>query len=115
MATNTEERTLVSLVLPGHLAKLLEQEAKHNSWSIAATVRHIAKWHRGVATSRHPDSKPAKLPARPSKTKVTKGVLMDQEDIDYLDKVRARAGFPRVVVLTIMIFDWFELEAVPRG
>ena len=114
MATATEQRTLVSLAIPAPLAAILDEECKITGVSLASLVRRIVKWHRGLAIGRHPDTPPVKLPNRISKTKVTKGVLLDEEDADYLDKMGRRIGIPRVSVLLMIILQWFDIPALPR-
>ena len=73
------------------------------------------KWHRGQAVGRHPEKPPVKLSSRVSKAKVNKGVLVDEDDAAYLDKLAGRVGASRVMAVIMIILQWFEIEAFPRS
>ena len=111
MATATEERILVSLNIAPALATALDQESDRTGLALAPLMRRMVKWHRGHALGRHPSNPKVTLPTRPPKTKVTKAVLLEEEDAAHLDAIARRVGVPRVTALAMVVLAWFEIDA----
>ncbi len=97
----------MALSMPEHLGKALMKEKAFVDCSLAALMRRITKWHRGVGASRHPDAPPYKISARASSKRMKKMFLIDKEDVAYLDDISARTGLARHAVLLVLAFQWF--------
>ena len=115
MPTATEKRVLMVLKLSKQLAAVIDAESEYSGLPVATLIRHIVKWHAGKRPSRHNESPTVSFPKKVSKTRKTKTVLIDPKDADYLDKIGTRVGFTRVATLMFIIYQYFEIDPLPRS
>ena len=113
MPTLSQQRRLIQLKIPEALADLLEIEAQETNSSVAAMARQACKWHQGLALGRHPGRPALELPPTESSL-IAKGMLLDEEDVTYLDTAGGLVGLARTATLIIIMLEFLGLPALPR-
>lgn len=112
MSTQTSRREKMFVNLPEHLTTLVEKEVALMGLSTASFIRILIKSHRGDAPSRAPDAPIRKLPAKlraKAASRAAKQVLLDPEDIAYLDAIGLVGGLSRNAVVVLLLLDWFDI------
>lgn len=112
MTTATERRIPININAPKHILTMLEKESENEGIGVAPLLRKMIKWHAGLARGRHPASPKVKFPTKHSTKKKTKSVLLDPQDIEYLDSLSDKTGFNRTSVLFLVIFSWLDINPV---
>lgn len=113
MSTLTSKREKLFLNMPEHLGDWVEKECKRLSLSRASFVRMLIKAHKGDVQGREKDAPRRTLPARLRAKEVTrapKQVLLDPEDMAYLDSLGLAGGFTRNAVVILLLLDWFDVS-----
>ena len=115
MPTLTDERCSFTINIPKPMLAILEQESELTGLKFAPLMRRMIQWHRGKAPGRHQDAPPVELPkvTKRDPKKATKGLLIDVEDAEYLDKIGQAVGLTRVTAMQVVFTDWFGLGLCP--
>ena len=113
MPTATETRKSIVIHVSEEFSKILLEETEYTGMPLAILIRHIIKWHAGIAAPRQTASPQVRIPKKVSENRISKTVLIDKEDAAYLDRLGARFDFTRLTVLRLVLHAWFELEVAP--
>lgn len=117
MATTTEQRNITGVHFPKAFYEIVVAEAEAMSMNFGTAIRNIIRWHRGVGRGRHQEAQPVKAPKPNKKSsskadKIKKSLLLDDEDLQHIDKMALPLGLTRQAVIVLILADWFGWTAV---
>ncbi len=104
--TPTEERTVITLKVPVGLAEVLKAETQAAGSSLASLARGAVNWHQGHGLARHPGRPPVVLPTNPTGATVQKSMLLNPDQMDYLDELGGRVGLARTATLLVILAQY---------